>query len=119
MTSAPGPGPDLFAWAQERRDAGMGVAADAEDRDQPQFTETAYLTICRIAAVAAELHVDDVLGRCPLKPRHPNAWGAVWLRAVREKVIEHTGRVRPCRSDVKKNAHQYPVYRSLIYRSGP
>ena len=108
---------DLFTWARGRRDAGMGHAADAEDREQPDFAEAAFLVICRIAANQPEVHIDDVLVRFTLKPHHPNAWGAVWMRAIRERVIEHSGRVRPCRTDAKKNAHQYPIYRSLLRRA--
>lgn len=109
---------DLFDWAQQRRDTGMGLAADAEDSEQPDFAQTAYLTICHLAKTLPEVHVDDVLVHCNMRPHHYNAWGAVWMRAIRDRVIERSGRSRPCRTDARKNAHQYPVYRSLIYR-GP
>jgi hypothetical protein len=41
--------------------------------------------------------------------------GSVWQRALRDDVILHTGRVRKCLADPKKNAHQYPIYQSLVF----
>jgi hypothetical protein len=105
---------DLFDFAQRRRERGMGFAADAEDREQPGFAEAAYSVIRSIAEKQPTVHVDDVLAVCPVAPHHPNAWGAVWMRAIRDRIIAHSGMVRPCRTDAKKNAHRYPVYRSLI-----
>lgn len=105
-----------FNLSQRRRERGMGLAADAEDREQPDFGEVAFATIRAIAQRKQTVHVDDVLEECPLAPHHPNAWGAVWMRAIRQKIIVHSGTVRPCRTDTKKNAHQYPVYRSMIYQ---
>lgn len=105
---------DLFEHAQIRRDRGMGLAADAEDREQPEFSEAAYQAIRTIAARQSTVHVDDVLRECLLRPHHYNAWGAVWLRAIRECLIVHSGQVRPCTVDAKKNAHRYPIYRSLV-----
>jgi hypothetical protein len=109
---------DLFVWAKDGRDTGMGRAADAEDREQPEFAQAAYLAICQVAKTKAEVHIDDVLTCCTVKPGHYNAWGAVWMHAIRDRVIAHSGRVRPCRVDTKKHAHQYPVYRSLMYAGG-
>jgi hypothetical protein len=110
---------DLFTYAQGRRERGMGLAADAEDRAQPEFAEVAFTIIRALAERQETVHVDDVLARCHLKPHHPNAWGAVWMRAIRERLIAHSGMVRPCRTDTKKNAHQYPVYHSLVKRHEP
>lgn len=109
--------PDLFEIAQCRRERGMGLAADAEDREQPEFAEIAYSAIRTIAEQQDTVHVDDVLPLCTVKPNHPNAFGAVWMRAIRERIIAHSGTVRPCRTDAKKNAHRYPVYRSLVGRT--
>jgi hypothetical protein len=103
-----------FPLALLRRNRGMGHAADAEDREQPEFAEAAYAAIRTVAEKQDTVHVDDVLPLCAVKPNHPNASGAVWMRAIRERIIEHSGMVRPCRTDAKKNAHRYPVYRSLI-----
>jgi hypothetical protein len=43
----------------------------------------------------------------------PNAYGAVWQRAIRSGLLAKTGRTRPSRQP-GKNAHEYPVYRSLV-----
>ena len=102
---------DLLEYARTRRDAGMSLAAEAEG---PDFAAAAYYVICAIAARQPTVHIDDVLAGCALRPHHPNAWGAVWMRAIRNGVIIHSGTVRPCRTDGKKHAHQYPIYSSLI-----
>lgn len=108
---------DLFDFAKSRRDRGMGLASAAEDRAQPEFAEIAYSTIETVARRQREVHVDDILVACTVQPEHPNAWGAVWMRAIRNGVIEHSGSVRPCRKDGKKNAHRYPVYRSRLWKA--
>lgn len=105
----------LFDWAKHRRDAGMTEAAFAEVFTNPDFGEAAYAAICHVARRQCEVHVDDVLRYLKVRPSHPNAFGAVWLRAIRDGVIIRTGTVRPCLSDPIKNKHQYPVYRSGLF----
>jgi hypothetical protein len=91
----------------------MDLAADAEG---PVFAAAAYMAIKQVAMRKPEVHVDDVLTCCTIRPHHFNAWGQVWMRAIRDGLIVHSGRVRQCVSDPAKHAHQYPIYRSLIYR---
>ena len=107
---------DLFAWseAQTLRDQGMALAADAQESEAPGFSALAYAAIEMVARRQTEVHVDDVLAECPIRPAHPNAYGSVWLRAIRNRIIERTGTVRPCRTDARKHSHNYPVYRSLV-----
>lgn len=110
--------PDLFSYAAEaesRKQAGMKLALFAQDEKVPEWSELAYRAIVAIAKRQETVHIDDVLRAFAAKPIHPNAWGSVWQRAIREDVIAHTGRVRKCSSDPKKNAHQYPIYSSLIF----
>lgn len=102
-----------LAVAEVRRDAGMQVAAEAEAAEQPGFKALAYATILRLAREQLTVHIDDVLAACPVRPRHPNAWGAVWMQAIREGVIVRTGEMRHS-TDPRKNKHLYPVYRSLV-----
>jgi hypothetical protein len=97
------------------RDLGIDRAASAEARDNPHFHQEALAAIVRIAKRKTTVHVDDVLRECHVRPKHYNAWGAVWMRAVRAQIIEHTGELRPCRADSGKHRHNYPVYRSLVY----
>jgi hypothetical protein len=105
---------DLFDRALNARDRGMRLAADAEDRSNPGFSEAALAVIRAVAGRQEFVHVDDILP-AGLRPDHPNCWGAVWLRAIRQGIIERTGTIRQCRSDAGKHAHSYPVYRSRIY----
>lgn len=107
---------DLIELAESLRDRGMSLAADAQEFKTPGFAEAAYAAICSVARRQETVHVDDVLRICHLKPEHPNAWGAVWLRAIRDGVIQRTGTVKPCMSDAAKHKHNYPVYRSLLHR---
>ena len=109
---------DLVELADHLRDRGMSLAARAEDFTQPDFAQAAYMAIRAVALRQETLFVDDVLRQCLVTPSHPNAFGAVWMRAIRDGVIEPTGQRRKS-SDPKKHAHQYPIYRSLIVHRAP
>jgi hypothetical protein len=97
------------------RDSGMALAELAETMAQPDFAEAAYAAICHVARRQSEVHVDDILRHCKVKPSHYNAWGAVWMRAIKDGVIVRTGMVRPCISDPGKHKHNSPVYRSGLF----
>jgi hypothetical protein len=90
---------------------GMGRAAAGAG---PVWREFAYLALRGLALTRREVHVDDLYAACAWHPPRPNAWGAVWQRALREGLLEKTGRTRPTRLP-EKHAHEYPLYRSLIY----
>jgi hypothetical protein len=110
---------DLFSHAEQaeaRKRAGMKLALVAQNEKAPEWAELAYRAIVALATRQAQIHVDDLLREFEAKPDHPNAWGSVWQRAIRDDVIVHSGRVRKCLADPKKNAHQYPIYQSLLYR---
>lgn len=100
------------------RDAGMVEAEFAEALTGSNFAEVAYAAICHVARRQCEVHVDDVLRYLKIRPSHPNAFGAVWLRAIRDGTLLRTGRVRPCLSDPNKRLHNYPVYSSGVFRAG-
>ena len=108
---------DLFSHAAARaaRDRGLTQATGHAAR----FAESAYAAIKAVAERQATVHIDDVLRLGLAPPHHPNAWGAVWMKAIRDKLIERTVETRPCTLDRKKHAHRYPVYRSLVRRSAP
>ena len=107
----------LFDWAEHRRDVGMIEAEFAETLVNPDFAETAYAAICHVARMQCEVHVDHVLAYCKVRPSHPNAWGAVWMCAIKEGVIlkSDSDRFRPCESDPGKHKHQYRVYTSGLF----
>ena len=108
---------DLFAHAEAKalRDAGM---AQASSRD-PSFGDRAFQAIERIARRQPHVHVDDLLSELNERPSSPNAMGAVWLRAIRAGFIERSSEMRPCATDPKKHAHNYPIYFSRIYNQQP
>lgn len=99
------------------RDVGMATAEFAEALTGSNFSEVAYAAICHVARRQSEVHVDDILRYCKVKPSHPNAWGAVWMRAIKDGTIFRTGTVRPCLSDPLKHKHNYPVYASGIFHA--
>ena len=105
----------LFDWAAHNRDAGMIEAEFAETLVNPDFAETAYAAICHVARRQCEVHVDDVLRIMKVRASHPNANGGPWRRAIKDGVIRHSGRVRPCVSDVGKRMHLYPIYASGLF----
>ena len=113
--------PDLFDHAEQvaalRRDTGMALATAAQDAREPGWSDHAYAAILTVARRQEELFVDDVLAEITRKPAHHNAFGAVWMRAIRSGVIARTGRVKPS-ADPAKHSHQYPIYRSCLFKGG-
>jgi hypothetical protein len=91
---------DLFALAEAKRQRDAGIAQAAAHADD--FWQI-------------HVHVDDLLleldGR---RPSSPNAMGSVWMRAIRNGVIQHSNQTRPCITDAGKHAHRYPIYFSRI-----
>lgn len=106
---------DLVQLAEELRDRGMSLASRAQEARTPGWHELAYQAIVAIARRSPVVHIDIVLAEFTLRPTHANAWGSVWMRAIRKRVIERTGQMLPCTTDARKHKHLYPVYRSLIY----
>lgn len=103
--------------AIKARDAGMIEAEFAEILSGSEYTDALYTAICQVARRQPEVHIDHVLPLVKVKPAHPNAAGFVWVRAIKDGIIERTGYVRQCRADAGKRAHCYPTYRSLVYRA--
>lgn len=102
--------------AVRARDIGMVTADFAEALTGSNFAEVAYAAICHVARRQSEVHVDDLLRYLKVKPKHPNVMGSVWLRAIKDGVIFRTGTIRPCLTDPLKHKHNYPVYRSGLFR---
>jgi hypothetical protein len=105
---------DLVELAAELRNRGMSLAQWAQDSKSACWSERAYEAIVAIARLSPTVHVDQVLAIFDDKPVHHNAWGAPWHRAIKDRVIAHSGRVKPS-ADISKHRHQSPVYNSLIY----
>lgn len=93
------------------RDDGMSEAVDAEGN---QWASMAYKVMCLIAKTQPTVHVDDVIGAVG-QPDHPNAWGSVWMRAIKNGVLQRTSETRQT-ADPLKHAHRYPVYASNLYQ---
>lgn len=77
------------------------------------WRDRAYAAIEREARTFNELYVDNILMMFSEPPPHPNCWGAVWLKAIRNGLIERTGETLTT-ADRGKHRHRYPVYRSLV-----
>jgi hypothetical protein len=124
---------DLFSWARAQpepapgldpggaagaalRDSGMALASQAQEHERPGWGERAYQAIVAVARLRATVHVDDVLRIFREQPEHPNAWGSVWQKAIRDGVITRSGTVRETQ-DRRKHRHRYPVYASAIFGS--
>lgn len=101
--------------ARALRDVGMEAAAEAERRDQPEYAPALYAAIVAVARRQSLVHVDDVLPLVTVRPHHPNAAGGPWRQAIADGVIVKTGRSRPCATDRRKHAHDYPIYRSTLF----
>ena len=96
---------DLFAYAEakRRRDEGMALAADAQGQ---RWSDLAYAAIEAIARRQFYVHIDDVLRANVPQPERPNAWGSVWMRAIRNGIIQRSVETRPCTVDPKKTCAQ-------------
>lgn len=102
---------DEYEKGKTKREFGMDLAAS----NSPVFSHLAYKAIYNLALTHPTLHIDDVLQKADVPtPKSPNAWGSVWMKAIRTGVLERTSELRPCRTDSKKHVHQYPVYKSCI-----
>jgi hypothetical protein len=100
-----------------RMDRGICLAVEAQEREEEGYCDALYECICSIAREQETVHIDDVLRRFTRKPAHPNANAGPWRRAKNDRIIQPSVHVRRCSADQLKNAHIYPVYLSLIYRS--
>lgn len=103
---------DLVELAEELRNRGMSLASGAQAHAEPEWAEVAFQVIVKVARQKSTVHVDDVWPIAP-NPKHPNAWGAVWMRAIKGRIIEKTEK-RKHSIAPRKHKHEYPVYRSLI-----
>ena len=103
--------------AMNARDIGMIEAEFAETLSGSEFPEIAYAAICHVARRQCEVHVDDILRFLKAKPKSPNVWGSIWMRAIKNGVLLKSDNDprRPCLSDPGKHAHEYRVYRSGLF----
>lgn len=104
----------LFAEANANRDRGMAKVASRH----PDFQEAAYRALVALAERQEFVHIDDFLRVFTRQPSHPNEFGPVWGRAQKDGVLVPTDRSKRS-TDPKKNAHRYPIYRSLVWRAVP
>ena len=93
----------------------MALAGEAQEEESLGWGERAYQAIVRVARMQSTVHVDDLLRIFTERPKHFNAWGGVWRRAIADGVITRTGAVREA-ADQRKHRHHYPVYRSEIFQ---
>lgn len=99
-----------------RMDRGICLAVEAQEVDAPGYGDTLYQCIFDVASEQETVHIDDVLKRFTLKPHHPNANAGPWRRCKNDRIITPSGMSRRCQLDAGKNAHVYPIYKSLIWR---
>jgi hypothetical protein len=97
----------MSSEGERRRDYGTDLTA-ANNR---AWMDTAFAVVSLYAPhdrtfLAEEFRTYPGIG----SPRHPNAWGALTLKAVRKGIIEHTGQWAKAKS-ARNHAHYYKVYR--------
>lgn len=100
------------ALEAQRRDEGIARAEGASDAVWRQY---AYGKLRDLARTQRTIHVDDLYAVLEWHPASPNAMGGLWLRAIREGLIERSGEYRPTKLK-GKHAHTYPVYASLVWQ---
>lgn len=99
---------------RRRAERGMEAAGSTQPDARETFRDEAYTAIATLARTQEFIFVDDLVGALSVEPPHPNCWGGVWRQAIDRKLIERTSMVRPT-AQPKKNHHNYPVYRSLVF----
>ena len=103
------------AAGTQARDAGI---SQVEQRDRV-WNEYAYGALEALCRRRQFVHADDLVAACNWEPGHPNAWGAVWMRARRRGLIAEQDPPQWRRSAVAaKHRRNLPVYRSLVYGEG-
>jgi hypothetical protein len=97
------------------REAGMSLAAAAQERASPGWSDRAFAEMRRLARQQETVFTDDLTPFLEQDPApHFNAIGSIWLRAVKAGIIERTSATR-WSTDPKKHAHACPVYRSMVF----
>ena len=98
----------------ELRDAGMAAAWD----NTPGNWKTVALTLLyQLAKQQPEVNADDLQAVLPPLPpgTHHNVIGSLWMEAVRQHFIRHTGRsIVSARTD--SHARRVFIYESLVYK---
>lgn len=88
---------DLFARAVERRDTGMNRAEKKANRDHDGWADAAEAALRQYAAAhrGEQFLAEDVRawaeGRMVVAPDNGRAWGAVFKRSARLRVITRVG----------------------------
>jgi hypothetical protein len=99
------------AYATADRDAALEqVAVNAEVA--ASFMSRGLTAIARLPA--GEFTGEDVrelLTKAGVVPHHPNAWGALIAKSVRDKLLTPTGERRPMRG-ARAHARRTDVYRT-------
>ena len=104
----------LLDYGERLKRDGMARAECAQEFAAPGSNEYAFQELVKVARRQSTVHADDLRH---VSLERPNAWGAIWRRAMRENIIKRTNEVRPC-ADPRKHRHASFLYASLIYRGG-
>jgi hypothetical protein len=114
MTDPKPPQLSLFGRARAARDIALERVEAAAD---PDWQAQAIAAVRVTAELMIEFISDDVWAMTKLSaPREARALGAVFRHAMKAGWITKTDRVKP---SVRSHLSGKPVWRSLIYRSGP
>lgn len=106
---------DLVDLATHLRDRGMTLAERAEEFHTPGWGDRALAALTRIAKRQQYLFTDDLRRELKEEPAHHNAFGAVWMKALKARIIERTNETRHS-SIPSLHKHRYTLYRSNLYR---
>lgn len=106
---------DLEA-GEHRRDQGMARVKSAEAQRNPGWSRRALRAIENLAFDIEYFTTDDLKLRFAERPKSPKAWGPVWGKAKRLKLVELAiNREKPKSAIPSQNAHRLDVYHSLIF----
>ncbi len=109
----------LFDELDERDPAPAVADRDAALEQVAENAEVAASFMSRGLAAIAQLPAGDWTGEdvrdrltaAGIVPHHPNAWGALVSKAVRDKLLTPTGERRPMRGP-RSHARRTDVYRA-------
>jgi hypothetical protein len=101
--------------SEKLRDLGMDRARKANDRDDPHW-RTDTLKLLKRAADDNEYVDPDLLRKLGARePLHPNAWGSIWKKGVKEGLIKEAPNMRRKSERPPAHAKKMTVYKSLQY----
>ncbi len=95
-----------------KRDEGIARATSGQPIGWPEY---AYSVLVELARTNQTVHVDQFVPALQWQGGHPNAMGGVWLKAIKNGVLDREPVAYEPTRLPGKHLHRSPRYRSLVF----